>query len=675
MISDYSKYKERVLSAYGKFLPLVEGVKKGKETSYDDALHFLSKRVVNIQQDKFLLMIAGEAKSGKSTFINAYLGKEILPMDVKQCTSAIVEIRYGEKFILKATYADGREEAFEDDEAIQGFLQNNAAMDDNYRDIPVAVLNMSLIIPKKDSRILMSEITEWVQRLQQENLYHLPAKEYADKIKQYVLETQKNWRNIVQKIEIQYPFDDEDMKGIEIIDTPGVNAEGQLGKITDEYIENANAIMFLKPLTGAALEATSFRKFLETKSADRNAGAKFLILTRAANETPENIKRIHAEALRQFPGINPKQIIAVDSKVELYCNKFQNMTVEEIGAYLMSETQAGRLDSFLLPAWFTAGNDRTKYLEALKELSRFANIDDALNLFAHKAQYIALSEFLEGMQTVLRKIKADLKEDIENRKLKVSNPEELENKLRNTNRSIENLKRKIRQTVDEISDKYSAAGGIIEAKADAVIEQYMKEIDGIDPSRSQSLDELEKISFRKIDIFTKYETQLQKEIVAECDRTLIEFSSNANINYTVIKPDLTPEVVAKIREEQKAKNTETHYYTTGGSFNKRTESYTEVNQSKYYGAFKKSIVSRIKKIRNDAVSDLHDFVVAVTAKYSGELTRNLKIKQEDYQKLLDEKKSVEEQLAEIARLEAVFESISGQLSDVDTLKGGVDKNV
>lgn len=355
MISDYSKYKERVLSSYDKFLPLVTGVKQGKETSYDDTLHFLEKRVVNIRQDKFLLMIAGEAKSGKSTFINAYLGKEILPMDVKQCTSAIVEIRYGEKFILKATYADGREEAFEDEEAIQGFLQNNAAMDDNYRDIPVAVLNMSLIIPKKDSRILMSEITEWVQRLQQENLYHLPAKEYADKIKQYVLEAQKNWRNIVQKIEIQYPFDDEDMRGIEIIDTPGVNAEGQLGKITDEYIENANAIMFLKPLTGAALEATSFRKFLETKSADRNAGAKFLILTRAANETPENIKRIHAEALRQFPGINPKQIIAVDSKVELYCNKFQNMTVEEISSYLMTETQAGRLDSFLLPAWFTAG--------------------------------------------------------------------------------------------------------------------------------------------------------------------------------------------------------------------------------------------------------------------------------------------------------------------------------
>lgn len=676
MISDYSKYKGRVLSSYEeKFLPLVKGVKQDKKTSYDVTLHSLEKRVDNIRQDKFLLMIAGEAKSGKSTFINAYLGKEILPMDVKQCTAAIVEIRYGEKVILRATYADGREEIFEDEESIQEFLQSNAAMDDNYRDIPVAVLNMSLIIPKKDNRIFESEITEWVERLQQENLYHLSPKEYADKIKRYVLEAQKHWRDIVQKIEIQYPFDDEDMKDIEIIDTPGVNAEGQLGRITDEYIENANAIMFLKPLTGAALEATSFRKFLETKSTDRNSGAKFLILTRAANETPENIKRIHAEALRQFPDIDPKQIIAVDSKVELYCNRFQSMTVEEIGAYLLAEAQAGRLDSFLLPAWYMAKNDRTKYLEALKTLSRFANIDDALNLFAHRAQYIALSEFLENMQTVLKKIRADLKEEIEYRKLNVTNPQELENKLRNTNRSIENLKRKIRQTVDEISDKYSAAGGIIEEKADAVIEQYMKEIDGIDPSGSQSLDELEKISFRKIDIFTQYEKSLQREIVAECDRSLIEFSTNAGINYTVIKPDLTPEVVKKIREDLKAKNTETRNYTTGNSFNKRSGSYTEVNQSKYYSAFKKSIVSRIKKIRNDAVSDLHDFVVAVTAKYSTELTRNLKIKQDDYQKLLDEKKSVDEQLAEIARLVGVFESICSQLTDVETVKGGVDKHV
>jgi GTPase Era involved in 16S rRNA processing len=52
-------------------------------------------------------MIAGESKSGKSTFINAYLGVELLPMDVKQCTSAIIEIKNGEEFYVMATYANG----------------------------------------------------------------------------------------------------------------------------------------------------------------------------------------------------------------------------------------------------------------------------------------------------------------------------------------------------------------------------------------------------------------------------------------------------------------------------------------------------------------------------------------------------------------------------------------
>lgn len=43
-----------------------------------------------IREEIFNLMILGEAKSGKSTFINAFIGKEVVPMDVRQCTSAII---------------------------------------------------------------------------------------------------------------------------------------------------------------------------------------------------------------------------------------------------------------------------------------------------------------------------------------------------------------------------------------------------------------------------------------------------------------------------------------------------------------------------------------------------------------------------------------------------------
>lgn len=232
MITNYKKTKEDVLKAYAAFLPIVEKVKDGKETSYDVSLKSLQKQAENIQQDKFLLMVVGEAKSGKSTFINAYLGEEILPMDVKQCTSAIVEIRYGEKFVLKATYADDRVEIVEDEQKIKEFLTANAALDDNYRDIPISTINIEILMNKKGRKVLESDIVDLLKGIEGENLYGLPKGDYEAKVRQYIKEKQPVWRDIVKKIEIEYPFADTELKGIEIVDTPGVNADGRVGDIT-----------------------------------------------------------------------------------------------------------------------------------------------------------------------------------------------------------------------------------------------------------------------------------------------------------------------------------------------------------------------------------------------------------------------------------------------------------
>lgn len=55
-------------------------------------------------------MILGEAKSGKATFINAFIGKEVVPMDVIQCTSAIIKINRGREFKLIAKSVAGVQE-------------------------------------------------------------------------------------------------------------------------------------------------------------------------------------------------------------------------------------------------------------------------------------------------------------------------------------------------------------------------------------------------------------------------------------------------------------------------------------------------------------------------------------------------------------------------------------
>ena len=61
---------------------------------FAENLHQLSRKV---DSDAFKIQIVGTFKNGKSTFINALLGEDILPTRVLPCTAVINEIKYGEE--------------------------------------------------------------------------------------------------------------------------------------------------------------------------------------------------------------------------------------------------------------------------------------------------------------------------------------------------------------------------------------------------------------------------------------------------------------------------------------------------------------------------------------------------------------------------------------------------
>lgn len=54
------------------------------------------------------IAIVGQFSSGKSTFLNALLGQDILPTGVTPITSKVCKICYGEDYILEILYKDGR---------------------------------------------------------------------------------------------------------------------------------------------------------------------------------------------------------------------------------------------------------------------------------------------------------------------------------------------------------------------------------------------------------------------------------------------------------------------------------------------------------------------------------------------------------------------------------------
>ena len=163
MISkDYKQNKEQVLAIYDSFKKVCE---KSEKKVSENIESFAQK----IKNDVFKLMVLGEAKSGKSTFINAYLGKEVVPMDVRQCTSAIIEIKSGKEFKLKAKTAVGGESSISGYEKISNFLKTHATISDKYRTIPITTINNEILIKHK-GRIPDHTIDSFIKEVAKDNI-------------------------------------------------------------------------------------------------------------------------------------------------------------------------------------------------------------------------------------------------------------------------------------------------------------------------------------------------------------------------------------------------------------------------------------------------------------------------------------------------------------------------
>jgi GTP-binding protein EngB required for normal cell division len=57
------------------------------------------------------VLVAGEAKRGKSTLVNALLGRQVLPVGVLPLTALATTVRYGADEVVTAEFAEGRTEA------------------------------------------------------------------------------------------------------------------------------------------------------------------------------------------------------------------------------------------------------------------------------------------------------------------------------------------------------------------------------------------------------------------------------------------------------------------------------------------------------------------------------------------------------------------------------------
>jgi GTPase SAR1 family protein len=188
----------------------------GLESTIDD-LALVSR---NLGEGVFRLLVLGDMKRGKSTFLNALIGESVLPTDVNPCTAVLTVLSYGEDKQVTVHFKDDREPESLDFESFK----------------------RCYTIPPEEAK-----------KLQEKGISAFPDVAYA---------------------EVQYPLTLLE-KGVQIIDSPGLNDTEQRNQLTLGYINNCHAILFV--LSATQPFTLGEQRYLENYIKDRGLSVFFLV--------------------------------------------------------------------------------------------------------------------------------------------------------------------------------------------------------------------------------------------------------------------------------------------------------------------------------------------------------------------------------------------------------------
>ncbi len=181
------------------------------EIDMHSSCNSLGKLTDRLKSERFRVLVLGEFKRGKSTFINSLLGSEILPAFATPCTAIINELKWGPQ--------------------------------------AKAVLHFKNPIPAELPTGLPQETLQHLRMCQEREAKPLSIP--IDQLERYVSipDPSKDQSTSIaetpyDRVEIYWPL--ELLKNsVEIIDSPGLNEHGSRTKITMDYMSHADAVIFV----------------------------------------------------------------------------------------------------------------------------------------------------------------------------------------------------------------------------------------------------------------------------------------------------------------------------------------------------------------------------------------------------------------------------------------------
>ncbi|MBQ4630385.1 MAG: dynamin family protein [Clostridia bacterium] len=279
------------LSYKKKQMYLADLFKQASEISTELNLNKMCVNLKNlgrkIYADSFKIQIVGTFKNGKSTFINSFLGEDVLPAYALPCTAVINEVKYGKE--------------------------------------KKAVLHFKNPLPKKLPVELSARAKAHMRRFLPGPVP--PMAIAYDEIEDYVvIPIGKDPREMLlespyEKVELFWPL--ELLKnGVEIIDSPGLNEHATRTKVTIDYLSKADAIIFV--LSATSLCSLEEMKFIENTLHAQNFNDIFFVVNRfdlIGENEKRNVVEYANSKLSRYTSFGTNGIYFVSAKNALEAKK------------------------------------------------------------------------------------------------------------------------------------------------------------------------------------------------------------------------------------------------------------------------------------------------------------------------------------------------------------------
>lgn len=411
----------------------------------------------------FTLAVVGKMSAGKSTFINAFLGKNILPTGHFQTTAILTKIEHAEKESIKIIYGDDQERTFSD--GIEGQLKQYVAIKEKYNDLPLNYINEKIIIGWDKKEICSPDVIKDMEAISREKVDR-------NLLEEYIKEHPKS--KIAKEVTVRCPFP-EDCIGWRIVDTPGVGAIGGFDLETTKFLtaklknggNNVDAIIFLHKGNGNIedKDTNDFVKNTFNNLSDDVKKRVFFVITHTASDDYRDNKDAYMRRAKSLfkdrYGIKEDRLLEIDSLMEIlirYINQenkdaqslFESKTVPDSSwneeVWKKCRTLLRGIKYSLKDDGINVNNE--SILERAQEWSGFNKFRKILNKFVKTEKTNAFEDFLDT-------IDEDIEEAIKGKENDKRNLQDGAEKIKKQIEKLEYVKLNIQEELGKIRQEFS----------------------------------------------------------------------------------------------------------------------------------------------------------------------------------------------------------------------------